>query len=98
MTSSPIALLRKVGKIEGISFLVLLLVAMPLKYLADLPMAVRIVGWIHGLLFMWFCWVLYNARISGLPGRVSLLALLAALLPFGPFVMDGRLQEFEERG
>ena len=40
--------LRRVGKIEGVSFLVLLGIAMPLKYLAHLPLAVKVVGWVHG--------------------------------------------------
>ena len=39
---------------EGVSFLVLLLVAMPLKYLANMPMAVTIVGGLHGILFVAF--------------------------------------------
>ena len=43
---------RIVGIAEGISFLVLLLIAMPLKYLAGFPQAVLIVGWIHGFLFI----------------------------------------------
>jgi integral membrane protein len=45
--------LRRVGKLEAISFLVLLAVGMPLKYLAGIPLAVKICGWIHGLLFVW---------------------------------------------
>jgi integral membrane protein len=43
--------LRIIGFIEGVSFLILLLIAMPLKYYFDLPMAVKITGWIHGVLF-----------------------------------------------
>ena len=46
--------LRKAGIAEGISFLVLLGIAMPLKYLFDQPMAVTIVGWAHGVLFVVF--------------------------------------------
>lgn len=93
MSSSPIDRLRRVGKIEGISYLVLLFIAMPLKYFADLPLAVKIVGWIHGVLFIWFCWVLAVARFrGGFSYGMSLLAFIAALLPFGPFVIDRRLQ------
>jgi integral membrane protein len=43
-----------VGKIEGYSYLALLFIAMPLKYLADIPTAVRIAGSIHGVLFVAF--------------------------------------------
>ena len=48
---NPISLLRTLAMIEGASFLVLLFVAMPLKYFAGVPMAVKVVGWIHGVLF-----------------------------------------------
>jgi integral membrane protein len=74
---------------EGVSFLVLLIVAMPLKYLADMPMPVKIVGWIHGILFVayifWLiaCWMEYNWSF-----KKVLLLFLASLLPFGPFVAD----------
>ena len=40
------------GKIEGWSYLILLFIAMPLKYIFDMPLAVRIVGSAHGLLFV----------------------------------------------
>ena len=54
-TTNPIPLLRAAGLAEAVSFLVLLGVAMPLKYLAGMPQAVKVVGWAHGLLFMGFC-------------------------------------------
>ena len=53
--------LRLVALLEGSSFLVLLFIAMPLKYLAGLPLAVRIVGLVHGVLFLVFLAVLYRA-------------------------------------
>jgi integral membrane protein len=90
--TSPIARLRQAGKVEGTSFLVLLFGAMPLKYLAEMPFAVKVVGWAHGLLFIWFCWALARARFDGLPLRLAALAFVAALLPFGPFLIDDRLR------
>ena len=90
---TSIARLRLAGFVEGVSFLVLLGVAMPLKYFANLPVAVKIAGWTHGLLFMLFCLALWNAkRSAGWPYREAGLLLLAALLPFGPFVADTRLK------
>jgi integral membrane protein len=89
--------LRRIGLCEGVSFLVLLGVAMPLKYLADMPLAVRWVGWAHGLLFIGFCAALYVARRqTGWPPRYVGLLFLAALLPFGPFVIDRRLKKEAE--
>ena len=51
-TRNPVTFLRTIGLIEGVSFLVLLFVAMPLKYFAGMPLPVKIAGWIHGLLFI----------------------------------------------
>ena len=93
MSSPSIERLRRVGKIEGVSYLVLLFVAMPLKYFLDQPLAVKVVGWIHGALFIWFCWVLAVAFFrGGLSFGMATLAFIASLLPFGPFVIDRRLQ------
>jgi integral membrane protein len=87
--------LRLVGTIEGVSFLVLLCVAMPLKYAAGMPMAVKVVGWAHGVLFILFVASLWAARKEArLPARLSAMVFLAALLPFGPFVIDRRLEQF----
>jgi integral membrane protein len=85
--------LRAVGLAEGISFLLLLGVAMPLKYAAGYPLAVRIVGWIHGLLFMAYCYALFEAATErSWSWKKSAKFLVAALLPFGPFVMDRTLR------
>lgn len=91
MPNPAIDRLRRIGKLEGISYLLLLLVAMPLKYLAGLPVAVKITGSVHGGLFLWFCLVLFQAWRAGLSWKWSALAFLASLLPFGPFVIDRRL-------
>ena len=78
---------------EGASFLVLLGIAMPLKYLAGLPQPVRIVGLTHGVLFIAYVLLVFNAVGSGrFDGRTAAWALLASLLPFGPFVFERRLQ------
>ena len=85
--------LRLVALLEGSSFLVLLFIAMPLKYLAGLPLAVRIAGSVHGLLFMLFLAALYRAgRRRDWPLRRSLLAFVAAIVPFGTFVFDRSLR------
>ena len=81
-----------IGRAEGVSYLLLLFIAMPLKYMADIPLAVRYTGWVHGLLF-----VLYIIAIvlNGAERKWSIwkmfLFFLAALLPFGPFVAEAKL-------
>jgi integral membrane protein len=88
---NPVPLLRKVAFIEAISFLVLLGIAMPLKYVWGMPAAVQWVGWIHGILFVLFCAVLLETmRIARWPLGRSALVFLAALIPFGPFLIDRR--------
>ena len=98
MLKSSIGRLRAIGLTEGASYLVLLGVAMPLKYFAGIPMAVKIAGWAHGVLFVLFCaalaQVFFSARWS--IGRAAGV-FLAALLPFGTFVIDGRLKREDER-
>ena len=80
---------RAIGTAEGISFLVLLGVAMPLKYMMDMPKAVTYIGWIHGVLFMWYCYMVIEAgqALKWKFGRIFL-AFLASLLPLGPFLFD----------
>jgi len=81
--------MRTVGFWEGVSFLILLFIAMPLKYYADMPLAVRIVGMIHGLLFVGFVYTIVNAiTSSGLPLKKGIIAFIASLIPFGTFFLD----------
>ena len=92
-TLTPLRQLRLVAFLEGVSFLVLLFVAMPLKYFAGLPLAVRIVGSIHGVLFIAFVMVLIRVSIArDWPFRRSLLAFVSSIVPFGTFVFDASLR------
>jgi integral membrane protein len=93
-TVTDLRWLRLSGYAEGISFLVLLLIAMPLKYLAGQPMAVRVVGSLHGALFVIYAvMVLVAARNHRWPAKLIGLGLLAAFLPLGPFWFDRRIQQ-----
>ncbi len=83
--------LRLSGMMEGISFLVLLGIAMPLKYFAGMPEAVKYVGWAHGVLFMLFVGLAFLYMIKHKqPLRWFILAFLAAFLPLGPFIWERR--------
>jgi integral membrane protein len=84
---------RLVAFSEGISFVVLLFLAMPLKYWAGLPIAVRIVGMLHGVLFLAFVAALFDvATKRGWSYQRWGLAFLSSLLPFGTFWFDRSLR------
>ncbi len=96
MWNDPVGRVRMVGLCEGISFLVLLLIAMPLKYFAGRPEAVFTVGWLHGVLFMAYASVTFWAWGRGyIRARMVGLAALAALIPLGPFLLDPKLKAIE---
>ncbi|MBK9176903.1 MAG: DUF3817 domain-containing protein [Flavobacteriales bacterium] len=80
---------RTVAIAEGISFLLLLFIAMPLKYFMDMPMAVKVVGWAHGLLFVlyWVAAIPLFTQLKWDAERIIGLGL-ASILPFGTFVME----------
>ena len=54
MNKTKLEQFKIIAKIEGISFLILLFIAMPLKYIFGIPEATKIVGMLHGGLFMWY--------------------------------------------
>jgi integral membrane protein len=90
--------LRLLGMCEGASFLLLMGVAMPLKYLASLPEPVRWTGWIHGLLFIVYALAILIALLERrISFGWSVLAFIASLVPFGPFLIDRKLAEDEAR-
>ncbi|HYC61179.1 MAG TPA: DUF3817 domain-containing protein [Thermoanaerobaculia bacterium] len=88
--------LRALAIIEGVSTLVLFLIAMPLKYFAGMPMAVRIVGSLHGALFVALVVMLLLA-IRKVPISLKLAAagIAAAVVPGGPFLLDRHLARLE---
>ena len=84
--------LRLVGYLEGISFLVLLLIAMPLKYYAGRSEPVRIVGMAHGVLFVLYILLLIQNTIEfRWSWRKAALGFVASFLPLGTFWADRRL-------
>lgn len=86
--------LRILGNIEGVSYLLLLGVAMPMKYYFEMPMAVKIVGMTHGVLFVAYC-VLLALCLKRFNWTLKFGAYLfiATLIPFGTFVTDRNLKD-----
>ena len=94
---TSITRLRQIGYVEGVSFLLLLGVAMPLKYFAGMKMAVTVAGWIHGVLFVALCFALLRAMLQAKWSIARAAAVfIAALLPFGPFVIDRKIAAWQQ--
>jgi integral membrane protein len=85
--------LRLIALLEGTSFVLLLFIAMPLKYLAGLPLAVSIVGLAHGVLFLVFLAALYRAGSRRRwPASRWMIAFVSSIVPFGTFIFDRSLR------
>jgi len=94
---NPVALLRKIALMEAVSFLLLLGVAMPLKYIWNLPQAVMVVGSVHGALFVLFSLALLLVLVvARWPLLRAALVFIASLIPFVPFFMDRWMRGHEE--
>ncbi|MET1013801.1 MAG: DUF3817 domain-containing protein [Paenisporosarcina sp.] len=92
----PLRKFRVMGLIEGGSLLVLVFLAMPLKYFFGFPEAVSVVGAIHGFLFVTYClFIAYMTFVIKWPFIYSVLAVIVAFIPFGNLILDRRLQKLK---
>lgn len=92
--ATPVGRFRIVAFWEGISYLLLLFVAMPLKYGFGVDMAVRTVGLAHGILFLAYCATLALAA-RRLSARRSLVAFVVSFVPGGTFWLEARFRQDE---
>lgn len=85
----PMTPLRYAAIAEAVTLLLLICVAMPLKYAADLPIATKIMGPIHGVAFLTFLWIAIQSWAAGLVtmGQTGRL-LLGAMIPLGGFINE----------
>jgi len=89
--TSSLGRLRLIGFLEGASFLLLLGVAMPLKYIWQQPEAVRVVGMAHGVLFIAYLAAAVKATIEhDWSWKRALLLTIASVVPFGTFYADAK--------
>ncbi|MDD9272260.1 DUF3817 domain-containing protein [Paenibacillus sp. GCM10023248] len=94
MLNQSLKTLRYVGWAEGLSFLILLCIAMPLKYALDMPQAVTVVGMAHGVLFSLYLLAIAWATMAHRWTVWRVLgAFLAAFIPFGPWILDRRISK-----
>ncbi len=91
MSEDPREFFYWLGRLETLSFVVLLGIAMPLKYVAGKPEAVGWVGWTHGVLLIVYLLALLSvARVYKVGLLRMAVAGVLALLPFGPVVLEWR--------
>jgi len=87
---------RTVTMAEGISLLTLLFIAMPMKYFMGMPEVVKVVGWIHGLLFMLYIGMLIVLQVTQRWSFIFFVgAFFASIVPFGTFILDKQLRKKE---
>lgn len=91
--TDPLPWLRRTSLVEAVSYLVLLGIAMPLKYVWGEPLAVRVFGMVHGVLFLVLVWLLVKAHFDrAWPVRRLLLVFVASLVPIWPFLLDRQMR------
>lgn len=94
---TPLGRFRLIAIAEGISYMLLLFIAMPLKYMADIPDAVKYTGWVHGILFMIYILALISVKVDrNWSFLKSVMAFVVSLIPFAAFIFDKSLRK-EER-
>lgn len=95
--SHTLGRLRLTGLLEGLSFIVLLAIAMPLKYLAGKPGMVSVVGMAHGLLFVLYLFLSVVAKFKyPWSWKKVFLLWMASVIPFGTFYADYKILRLEK--
>ncbi len=90
--TTQLGIFRILAFIEGVSFLVILFITMPLKYVLEMPQPNKIFGMLHGVLFiLYVVGVIYLTFTQKWSLKKSVLALLASIIPFGTFWADAKL-------
>lgn len=83
---------RIIAFIEGVSYILLLFIAVPIKRIWGIPEPVKYLGWAHGILFMLFIVALIHVMIvnkwSIIKGGI---AFISSLIPFGTFILDSKV-------
>lgn len=84
---------RVISYIEGLSYLILVFIAMPIKYLAENPYPVKIIGMAHGVLFILFVLFLYETmRKYAWQTSFGSKLFVYSLIPFGSFIIEKKMK------
>jgi len=85
-----------INTIEGYSYLLLLFVAMPMKYIFAIAIATKIVGMIHGILFLLFIYLLLASwQETKWSTKETITFFIASLIPFGTFFTKKKIKSYE---
>jgi integral membrane protein len=86
--------INRVGTFESVSLLILLLVAMPMKYIWGDPTLVKWVGMIHGILFIAYVAVVMRAHAeTRWPLSYTFWGIMSSFIPFGPTLFVKELRK-----
>lgn len=89
---------KLISIVEGLSFLILLFIAMPLKYFVGLPIAVKIIGMAHGILFILFCIYLYKVmKEYRWKFKVGVLLFIYSIIPFGFIAIEKTIMKLHNK-
>ena len=92
MLKTKLGQLRALAFAEGISLLLIFAVSMPLKYLYDMPGPNKVIGMIHGVLFIGYCYWLWEvAQEKGWSWATKIWGFIASFIPFGTFIADEKI-------
>lgn len=85
---------RIISYIEGLSYLTLLFIAMPIKYIGENPYPVKIIGMAHGILFILFMIFLFESlRKYSWENRFSARLFIYSIIPFGSFIIEKKIKK-----
>jgi integral membrane protein len=83
---------RIIAFMEGLSFITILFVTMPLKYQFGMPLPNLVIGMLHGILFILYIIIAVRLKYSkGWDSKLTVQTLAASVIPFGTFYMDHKV-------
>ena len=92
-----IKVLRVISYLEGISYILLLFIAVPIKYYTNDPSLVKLLGMPHGLLFVAYVILsLVNSKEYRWNSKKTLVVLISSVIPFGTFYVDYKYLKTDE--
>lgn len=96
MINNKVKRFRIINTAEGYSYLALLFIAMPLKYLLGVALAVKVIGMLHGVLFLALVALMIPAYLEAKwKFKCNILFFIASLIPFATFYTSKKIQAYE---